>query len=69
MLIRKIQQPSSFPKNNIKDAYTDSETDVYSCNFVNDLGITENGIPVVHTGTTEPTSDIGKNGDIYILVE
>lgn len=68
MLIRKVQQPSSFPKNTIRDAYTDSDDDVYTCNYINNLGITETGVPVVHTGTVEPTSDIGKNGDIYILI-
>lgn len=61
--IRKEYQ-GSIPTNKVLNTQTDSTTDTYSCDYINNLGI-----PVVHTGTTEPTSDIGKNGDIYIMTE
>lgn len=35
MLIRKTQQPSDFPENQIHDAYSTSTTDTYSCNYLN----------------------------------
>lgn len=35
MLIRKTQQPSNYPANSIHDAYSDSQTDTYSCNYIN----------------------------------
>ena len=41
MLIRKTQQPSTYPKNQIHDAYSTSSTDTYSCNYIN--GIVESG--------------------------
>ena len=41
MLIRKTQQPASFPDNNIHDSYSTSTTDTYSCNYIN--GIVESG--------------------------
>lgn len=71
MLIRKVQQPSSFPENKVSSVYTDNASDIYSCEYINKLTLGEVSvdIPVVHTGTTEPTSDIGKNGDIYIMTE
>ena len=37
MLIRKTQQPASFPDNNIHDAYSTSTTDTYSCNYINSI--------------------------------
>ena len=36
MLIRKTQQPSDFPENQIHDAYSTSTTDTYSCNYLNE---------------------------------
>ena len=37
MLIRKTQQPSDYPENQIQDAYSTSTTDTYSCNYINEL--------------------------------
>ena len=34
-LIRKTQQPSDYPSNQIHDAYNTSTTDTYSCNYIN----------------------------------
>lgn len=34
-LIRKTQQPSDYPSNQIHDAYSTSTTDTYSCNYLN----------------------------------
>ena len=36
MLIRKTQQPADFPSNSIHGAYTESDSDTYTCNFIND---------------------------------
>lgn len=36
MLIRKTQQPSDYPENQIHDAYSTSTTDTYSTNYIND---------------------------------
>ena len=41
MLIRKTQQPSDYPENQIHDSYSTSATDTYSCNYIN--GIVESG--------------------------
>ena len=35
MLIRKTQQPSTYPENQIHDSYSPSATDTYSCNYLN----------------------------------
>lgn len=35
MLIEKTQQPSNYPANSIHDDYSESQTDTYSCNFIN----------------------------------
>ena len=40
-LIRKIQQPSDYPSNQIHDAYSTSTTDTYSCNYINGGDIIE----------------------------
>lgn len=37
MLIRKTQQPSDYPSNQIHDAYSTSTTDTYSCNYINNI--------------------------------
>lgn len=37
MLIRKTQQPSDYPSNQIHDAYSISTTDTYSCNYINNI--------------------------------
>ena len=36
-LIRKTQQPSDYPSNQIHDAYSTSTTDTYSCNYINEV--------------------------------
>ena len=41
MIIRKTQQPSTYPENQIHDAHNTSATDTYSCNYIN--GIVESG--------------------------
>lgn len=41
MLIRKTQQPAEYPSNNIHDAYNESTSDTYTCNYIN--GIVESG--------------------------
>lgn len=48
MLIRKTQQPAEFPDNSIHGAYTESDSDTYTCNFINNAmsfssGSNENG--------------------------
>lgn len=37
MLIRKTQQPSDYPENQIHDAYSTSAAGTYSCNYVNEI--------------------------------
>ena len=39
--IKKTQQPSDYPSNQIHDAYSTSTTDTYSCNYINELGLGE----------------------------
>lgn len=41
MLIRKTQQPSDYPSNQIHDAYSTSTTDTYSCNYINEARLEE----------------------------
>ena len=36
--IKKTQQPSDYPSNQIHDAYSTSTTDTYSCNYINGIG-------------------------------
>ena len=36
-LIRKTQQPSDYPSNQIHDSYSTSTTDTYSCNYINSI--------------------------------
>ena len=40
-LIRKTQQPSDYPSNQIHDAYSTSTTDTYSCNYINEAKLEE----------------------------
>ena len=65
-LIRKTQQPSDYPTNNIHDAHNTSTTDTYSCNYINNKNL------VFHTKLTEKSSsiectglDIVADGGIY----
>ena len=39
--IKKTQQPSDYPSNQIHDAYSTSTTDTYTCNYINELGLGE----------------------------
>ena len=50
MLIRKTQQPSTYPENQIHDAYSTSATDTYSCNYINEKVIEESGNNYVKYG-------------------
>ena len=50
MLIRKTQQPSTYPENQIHDAYSTSVTDTYSCNYINEKVIEESGNNYVKYG-------------------
>lgn len=52
MLIRKIQQPSDYPSNSIHDAYNDSATDTYSCNYINNVTTSEYFIATINTAKT-----------------
>lgn len=62
MLIEKKYQ-GTLPDNKIVNTESDSQTNCYSCDYLN------KNIPSVLTGTAEPTSDLGKDGDIYIMTE
>ena len=39
--IKKTQQSSDYPSNQIHDAYSTSTTDTYTCNYINELGLGE----------------------------
>lgn len=43
MLIRKKQQPAEFPANSIHGAYTESNSDTYTCNHINEISVYEAG--------------------------
>ena len=49
-LIRKTQQPSDYPSNQIHDAHSTSTTDTYTCNYIN--GIDENVGNLTQLNTT-----------------
>ena len=48
--IRKIETPSDLPANQIRDAYTQSSSDTYSCNYLNKSAITVISNNQSHTG-------------------
>ena len=58
MLIRKTQQPSDYPENQIHDAYSTSATDTYSCNYINSHNLKSS---IIHYVT--PT--VGSNYELY----
>ena len=58
MLIRKTQQPSTYPENQIHDAYSTSATDTYSCNYINSHNLKPS---IIHYVT--PTA--GSNYELY----
>ena len=62
MLIEKKYQ-GNLPTNKIVNTESESQYDTYSCEYINNI------VPAVLTGTIEPTSDLGKDGDIYIMTE
>lgn len=51
MLIRKTQQPSDYPSNQIHDAYSTSTTDTYSCNYINEARLEEYSTNETKIGT------------------
>ena len=52
MLIRKTQQPSTYPENQIHDAYSTSTTDTYSCNYLNTMPLEK----VLYNANGSPTA-------------
>ena len=52
MLIRKTQQPSTYPENQIHDAYSTSATDTYSCNYLNTMPLEK----VLYNANGNPTA-------------
>ena len=52
MLIRKTQQPSTYPENQIHDAYSTSATDTYSCNYLNNMPLEK----VLYNANGSPTA-------------
>ena len=55
--IKKTQQPSDYPSNQIHDAYSTSTTDTYSCNYINkarseEYSTTEKIIGIWYDGKT-----------------
>ena len=50
-LIRKTQQPSDYPSNQIHDAYSTSTTDTYSCNYINEARLEEYSTNETRIGT------------------
>ncbi len=37
MKIRKTQQPAQYPQNQVHDVYSESTSDIYNCNFINNI--------------------------------
>ena len=37
MKIKKTQQPAQYPQNQIHDVYSESTSDIYNCNFINNM--------------------------------
>ena len=75
MLIRKTQQPSDYPENQIHDAYSTSTTDTYSCDYINKkLKTLEPKITVWSSSTPTITADneeircIGSDGMVSSLL-
>lgn len=55
-ILNPDMQNLTITKNNTTIAFNGKETKTVS-------------VPTVHTGTTEPASSLGQDGDIYILTE
>lgn len=62
MLIRKTQQPSDYPSNQIHDAYSTSTTDTYTCNYIN--GIDENVGNLTQLNTTNKDNLVGAINEV-----
>lgn len=58
MLIRKTQQPSTYPENQIHDAYSTSATDTYSCDYINSHNLKSS---IIH----QVTPTVGSNYELY----
>lgn len=70
MLIRKTQQPSDYPKNQIHDAYNESTSDTYSCNYLNNMPLEKvlynaNGSPTA--GSVTLNDSISNYDELYIF--
>ena len=61
-LIRKTQQPSDYPSNQIHDAYSTSTTDTYTCNYIN--GIDENVGDLTQLNTTNKSSMVNSINEV-----
>ena len=61
-LIRKTQQPSDYPSNQIHDAYSTSTTDTYNCNYIN--GIDENVGDLTQLNTTNKSSMVNSINEV-----
>ena len=61
--IRKIETPSDLPANQIRDAYTQSSYDTYSCNYLNKSAITVISNNQFHTGGKWAVIQIKVNKD------
>ena len=62
MLIRKTQQPSTYPENQIHDAYSTSATDTYSCNYINSHNLKSS---IIHQVTPTEGSNYEMYGNTY----
>lgn len=78
MIIKKIQQPASYPQNQICDAYSENNNNVYNCGYINNKlkflptnlvnGLAENSIKSINAREeTENYYAIGK--DAFALGE
>ena len=61
-LIRKTQQPSDYPSNQIHDAHSTSTTDTYTCNYIN--GIDENVGDLTQLNTTNKSSMVNSINEV-----
>ena len=61
-LIRKTQQPSDYPSNQIHDAYSTSTTDTYNCNYIN--GIDENVGDLTQLNTANKSSMVNSINEV-----
>lgn len=62
MLIRKTQQPAEYPENAIHDAYTESTSDTYCCNYINSHQLSQS---IIHQVTPIVGSNYAGFGNTY----